>query len=543
MKNSIIKNYSTWLAESLQVLEAVTDPTAAYKAGDRAGLVELAQANDSAEVKAHPAYASVMQWWKNGEGDLNLWKSLVKKSSDAKTDKTRSLKSIYYWSGGAIGGSNKILDSFYKVADAIIKNGTKTGASEERISQLKQAVETLKDRQAKGFILKTGNLLGSIIPAALTDGVFTTGGENIQVADELAKPAPNKALVGVLKNWKLTGNSTELTKDPLTSVNFLADKLKDQAGADAFWTASMKISDADKKAMLDNFKAAADKYVAKKKVADLTFDKAILTATNLYILPKNEKITVTQAVQTGQPTQVTQSFSYPENPKGDTASPAFQKGLQLFEDDGTAIKQQAASELAASVKSAVDAVKAAGGTITGVKTWGYSSTSQVPTSYGSDPNNKQWKPENNVKLATDRLASINKALADSLTANGVTVAPTVETTKNIADANRGPAWTEKDRTDPKWGKAGARSQEYQTTYGPWRYAVAFFELTYTKTSTTPPEVASTASPSGEWKSMINWADESVSIEINIPKIRFGTGYSKSPNPIQKGKPLPCPVWD
>jgi hypothetical protein len=540
MKHSIIKGYSSWLNENLLIAEAEgTDVGSLYKAGDRAGLVDAAMAADSAEIKAHPAYASVMQWWKNGEGDLNLFKSLLKKSSSAKTDKVRSLKSIYYWTGGGtVKGAAPRANMFYKVADAIIANGAKAGVTPEKISQLTQAIDLLKKAKAGGFELKISSLFGSIIPGALTDGVFDTGGKKIDVIAELAKPQVMDTLKKALTAYRLNTNaSKELMVDPLTSAKFLLAQQTNKATVNQYWVASMSLGDAEKKAMLDYFKSKADAYAARKKDPNVTFDKAILVATNLYIAPKNETITIAAPETPAAPTApIVQAFSYPESANGDAKSPAFQKGLQLFPDDGVAIQPTAKSELAAAVKSAVDAVKAAGGTITSVSTWGYASTSQVGTTYKSA--DKTSKKENNVALANDRLASINTALAEALTANGVEIAPTVDA-KNLAEPNRGPAWTDADKTNAKWGKPGARTPEYQATYGPWRYAVAFFQLTYTVTSTGSTPVEPSATPSGEWKSIITWSDESW--KPSLPKISFGTALPKVPM-YKGGSPTACPIF-
>jgi hypothetical protein len=333
-----------------------------------------------------------------------------------------------------------------------------------------------------------------------------------------------------------TNASKELMVDPLTSAKFLIAQRTNKATVSQYWIASMSLSDTEKKSMLDNFKAKAEAYAARKKDPNVTFDKAILVATNLYIAPKNEKITVVAGTPAAPAAPVVQAFSYPESANGNAKSPAFQKGLQLFPDDGVTIQPTAQAELAATVKSAVDAVKAAGGTITAVSTWGYASTSQVGTTYKSA--DKTSKKENNVALANDRLASINSALAAALTENGITIAPTVDA-KNLAEPNRGPDWTDKDKTDAKWGKPGARTPEYQATYGPWRYAVAFFQLTYTITSTEPTPVKSTATPSGEWNSVITWSDESFQIEL--PRIQFGTALPKVPM-YKGGSSTACPIF-
>lgn len=540
MKHSIIKGYSSWLNENLLIAEAEgTDVGALYKAGDRAGLVDAAMAADSAEIKAHPAYASVMQWWKNGEGDLGLFKSLLKKGSSAKTDKARSLKSIYYWNGGGtVKGAAPRADMFYRVADAIIANGAKAGVTPERISQLKQAIDLLKTAKAEGFELRTSALFGSIVPGALSDGVFDSGGKKIDVIAELTKPQVGDTLRKVLTVYRLNANSTrELMVDPLTSAKFLIAQRTNKATVNEYWVASVSLRDSEKKAMLDHFKAKADAYAARKKDPNVTFDKAILVATNLYIAPKNEKITIAAPETPAAPAApIVQAFSYPESANGDANSAAFKKGLQLFPDDGVTIQPTAKSELAAAVKSAVDAVKAAGGTITEISTWGYASTSQVGTTYKS-ANNTSSK-ENNVALANDRLASINAALAEALTANGVEIAPTVNA-KNLAEPNRGPAWTDADKSNAKWGRPGARTPEYQATYGPWRYAVAFFQLTYNITTPGQTPAIPFATPSGEWTSIISWSDESWKPEI--PRISFGTALPKVPM-YKGGSSTACPIF-
>jgi hypothetical protein len=537
MKQSIIKSYSNWLNENLLIAEAEgVDIGALYKAGDRAALVEAAAAADSAEIKAHPAYAAVMQWWKNGEGDLNLFKSILKKSSAARTDRARSLKSIYYWnSGGTTRGAAPKANVFYKVADAIIANSERAGLSPDRLAQLKQAIDLLKTARAEGFELKVSSLFASIIPGKLTDGVMDG---DINVIAELAKNPVNPKIKEELAKYRLTGPKTELTKDPLTSAKFLIAQRTNKTTVGEYWIASMTLSDTEKKAMLDYFKSKADAYAARKNDPSLTFDKAILIATNLYIAPKNEEIIISAPETQAAPTApIVQAFSYPENANGDTKSSAFQKGLQLFPDDGVTIQAAAKSELSAAVKSAVDSVKSLGGTITAVSTWGYASTSQVGTTYGSA--DKTSKRENNVKLANDRLASINAALAEALTANGVELTPTIDA-KNLAEPNRGPAWTDKDKVDAKWGKPGARTPEYQATYGPWRYAVAFFQLTYTITTPGKRSVQATATPSGEWKSVISWSDESWD-PPKFPKIKFGTALPKVPT-YKGGSPSACPIF-
>jgi hypothetical protein len=537
MKNSIIKSYSDWLTESLGLHEAEgSDSTSMYQAGDRKGLVALAQTADSAQIKAHPAYAAVMEWWKNGSGNLGLIRSILKQGSARKTDTTRSLKSIYYWSGtGSSGQATANLTDFYKVSDSIVRNGQRLGLDQTKLTGLATAVRKLKELQPKGFVPKTVQVLGALIPGALVDNKFDTL-KISDIAADLDKPKPNDQLVRVLKAWRVAYYSTsELGKDPKSSIDWLEQMRTNPDQVNNYWAASTQINDENKKALLDLFQQKAEAYVARKQKAGVQLDmpKAIMAATDLYIAPQNEKITVkvdTTVPQAAPPPLV---FSYPEDPKGDETSPNFKKGLSMFPDNGVAVKPEAIAEINAAVEQAVDAVKSAGGTITAISTWGYSSTSRVPSKYRS-ANGKTG----NAGLAQDRLASINKALADAIAASGITVVPTVNTAKNREDPERGPVWTAKEMADPKFGKPGARTPEYEAIYSPWRYSMCFLSFTYEVPQKPETEVLATATPSGEWKGHISWADESISIKI--PRIRFS--LPSMPTMPAPGGPLKCPKF-
>jgi hypothetical protein len=524
MKTQIIKNYTNWLNENLLIAEAEgVDIGALYKAGNLAGLVEAAMSADSPEIKAHPAYTSVMQWWKNGGGDLNLVKTLLKKSSASKSDKTNSLKSMYYWTGGTVvNAKSPTTDTFYKVADAIIANGAKAGVTAEKISQLKQAIDKLKQAKRKGFDLANIGLLGSIVPEALVNGTAY----GVDIVKELTKPSDQikDSLKAALVKWQLSATtpSPELKKDPLTSANFLVSQQTNAATVNSYWTSAVPLTDADKKAILDYFKSKADAYVSSKKDSNITFDKAILIATNLRIAPKGQAITVDSPESTDAASApIIQTFSYPADAKGDPNSLAAKSSQNLFPDDGVIIAPVNKAELDAMVKSAIDAVKTAGGTITAISTWGLARTSKVGTSYGSK--DKTFSPTNNIPLANDRLSAINKALADSISANGITITPTVDMANNkaIPNAPGCPDWTDADKRDPKWGPIGDRSPLYQSTYGPWRFAQGFLQLTYTITNPKPKIPEASATPNNEWKSVISWSDESWQPEL---KVKFGTSW-------------------
>ena len=519
MTSRIIKDFSAW-----RLFEAAEpqDPAALYRAGDRAGLMALATVNDSAALKAKPGYAAIIKWWTDGHGDLSFWKSLVKSGDEKKADSKQSLDSAYYWAGSGSNANRATLyNTFIKALDATITAKPKVDAWIAKQNAANQArystawIDGLGDikskldaEKARGFIIiKSG--MDRVFPAMFSDNMMDNKEYSTLVATD---PVPDQVL-RMLAQFK-----------PLEATDTVI------ANKETYFRASISLSETDKLAILDSFAAKAkiwaDKQNAKKPGSE-TIESAIAKATDLYIGPQNVKIEISKPAAPAAPQTVTASFSYPENPNGDEASEAFKKGLQMFPDDGTTIGATAAAELKTSVNDAVSKIQAAGGTITGVKTFAYSSTSKVPTKYGSADNT--WNPDNNVKLANDRLAAINAALAAAISESGVQVAPTVDAENNTAFPNQGPDWGNTQRNDvAKYGKPGARTQAYQDEYGKWRFASAFFVFTYTITKTDSTPVAPQATPSGNWKSVIYWADESIT--IRIPKISLGSSYSYTPKP-------------
>lgn len=518
----IIKDFSTW-----RLFEAAEpqDPAALYKAGNRAGLMALAQVNDSAALKAKPGYAAIIKWWTDGHGDLSFLKSFVKGGDEKRADAQQSLDSAYYWAGS---GSNANLATLYNTfikeldatvkakptVDAWIRNQTLLNPANQAkystawIDGLADIKSKLDAEKAKGFIIKKDGMT-RVFPLGFSDNLMDNKELPENVLRMLAQFKPSETADAVIANKK------------------------------SYFIASISLSETDKLEILDSFAAKAKAW-ADKKPGSETIESAIAKATDLYIGPRNLEIKVSKPAAPATPQPVTASFSYPENPNGDEKSDAFKKGLQMFPDDGTAIGATASAQLKASVNDAVSKIQAAGGAITGVKTFAWASTSRVPTKYGSADNT--WNPENNVRLANDRLAAINAALAAAISESGVKVAPTVDAENNTAFPNQGPDWGDTQRNDvAKYGKPGARTQAYQDEYGKWRFASAFFVFTYTITPVNPKPVATQATPIGNWKALIYWEDESIT--IRIPKISFGSSYTSTPKPktaVRKG--LPCPTF-
>lgn len=533
--NRLIKDFNSW--RLFEAAESSTDPTELFKAGDRAGLMALAAQTDSAAVKAKPGYAAVIKWWTDGHGDLSFWKSAVKSGSAAQTDKALSLKSAFYW----VGSGSNTTDSanyvkFIKAIDATIANKAKVEAwiksrptaqqgaySAAWIDNLAKLKADLEKSKAEGLVISAAGMITQF-PSQLKDNAL----DSKSFSDLMAGTPPDSAL-----------RPLAIFKPTMTIDQLLADKTKNGT---TYWKASIQLTEADKLAILDAFAAKAKVWADKqnkKKPGSETVESAIAKANDLYISPSRVQIQVQAAGTPAEPKTVTAFFSYPENPKGDEQSEAFKKGLQMFPDDGTTIGQQALSELKTAVKDAVAKVKAAGGEVTGVTTYAYSSTSKVPTKYGSADNT--WKPENNVQLANDRLAAINAALAQAISEAGIEIAPTVDAANNKAMPNQGPDWGDAQRRDvTNYGKPGARTEKYQQEYGKWRFASGFFTLTYKVSSTAPAQVQASATPSGTWKSIINWNDETITVDI--PKISFGSSYRNQPKPAITKPGTACPIF-
>lgn len=141
-----------------------------------------------------------------------------------------------------------------------------------------------------------------------------------------------------------------------------------------------------------------------------------------------------------------------------------------------------------------------------------------------------------MTLADDRLSAITTALAEALTENGITVTPTVS--GNTAVPNRGPEWGDDQRKDTeKYGTSKSRTATYEAEYGPYRYARAFFEITYKSTEVRPNVPQEKAIPVGSWKALINWGGEAFKIKLPSISDKGGSGVGKFKKYVDK-----CPIF-
>lgn len=553
MKHTIIKDYRSWLFESTQYMKEAADPNTPIKTllenQDLDGLYQRIIATDDQTSKSLPNYASVMEWWHQGGPDLNLWKTIFKARGEAKRDKQNSARSMYYWLGGfAKSGRTaqsaeqqnylKNVEDFctavstHAQAISAAVNGFSNANDKARYAGFQQAktkadsilafTKSVKDRGLN--LSQTSARL--LIPAGAIDGQLSVN--NVKtlpdayfktVADTFTKDKSQANLAG--RTWALQTADWAAKTDVATSIQTLTTAMTDQAKLSQYFSANNTLTADNKKAILDYVNTKVATYLERKNKnlqpgqAAMTADNAIKTAADLYISPKGTSLTLPPIVKQPSPEPIVISGSYPENPNGDWNSAGAKKATQFFGDDKIQIEQPALTEMTTSIKTILDQLTAQGAQITGVKVWGVSSTSTVPSSY--DPATKAPNPnagyttEKNGPLAQDRLASIKGAIRTIFTQNGIADnLITDDAAQDRVTPNIGEPWTEADKAkfaNRKQPGQEALLKEYDDKFGKFKYAFARFEITYTITKpitiTTQPDPI----PNSEWNVYINWIDE------------------------------------
>jgi hypothetical protein len=594
MTNRIIKSYTGWLLESLSLNEAIDQATIQEMAKnqDLEGLYKILIANDDEVSKALPNYLSVMEWWKRGGADLNLWKSLVKTGGSAKSDRANSAKSMYFWMGGFIAGNKQTatnaskynyISSVESLVNAIPATAATISAINPNDAKFKQdntsktnltnlitgwknaaaiAAEVsnfVKVVKGKGLNLNQASL-DMIVPSNSISGYFILDGAQVPYADYLKKYAEYVAANGKINGFanSVYGTSIatwltragQLTLDKVkANIQTLTASLNDQATISQYFTANNTMTPANKKIIMEAIDAKVKDHIArvaksaKPGTPELTADQAIKLATNLSIVPKGSAITVQPSDTPAAPVSTTLNGTFPEA-NGDWNSDGLKKSVNYFPDDSIDIKPEMQTELNTAVKNAVDLITKDGGKITAVRVWGTSSTSIVPSSYDKatkKPAGKDWTTQKNVDLSLDRLASLKTALTSAFTTAGVDAAII-----KPADAN---SQTLPNNGDPavKWNKEQYANRandpkllaDYNDKFGKYRYAFGHFEIDFTKTTTTVEPTTPIATTSSNWDVRIGWADESISIKLPpIPGLGTSTG-KKAPG---RTKVMGCPKF-
>jgi hypothetical protein len=542
-----------------------------------------------AESKGLPNYAAVMEWWHQGGPDLGLWKSIFKAGGEAKRDKVNSARSMYYWLGGfaakgttaqSAGKKNYIKN----VEDYCIAVKTNAPAIVAAVNTFSKGFEKtryigwteagakadavlafIKQVKDKGLNLSS-QAAYMLIPSQAVDGQLSVNNAPTppatyfkSVADAFTKDKSDDGLTSSsyayqAGEWSLNGSPKTSLQQVQTNIQTLTGALGDQAKLSTYFTANNTLTLANKKVILDFVNTKVQTYIERKnrniqpgQVA-MTVDNAIKTATDLYISPKGTTLTLPPATKQPSPEPIVISGSYPENPNGDWNSAGAKKSTQFFGDDKIQIEAGPIAEMTNGIKSYLDQIKGMGAQITGVKIWGISSTSAVPSSY--DPATKGPNPDagyttaKNGPLAQDRLTSIKTSLRQIFTQNGVTDnLITEDATQDKVTPNIGAAWTEQDKAkfaNRKQPGKEALLKEYDDKFGKYKYAFARFEITYTMTRQFTITPQADPIPNSDWKVYINWVDETwTPPTISIPGIGF---KPKSGGSQRDWGKTDCPVF-
>lgn len=481
------------------------------KDGDIGGMIKLAKTSDSENVKSNPTYSPVMDWW-------------AKKNDDF--DKQKSIESLFIWLGGRYSGSEQSSKKFNSVIqnlEILVNNPTnvlsvKNNLNDEQkntiINDLKAGLQLLKNKQSEGvFIMSPYEL------------VKLFGGENTilnydpkEFTSVLKEKTPNRSVLIPITSKVANGAFNTKVAQLISKENEPGQKI---------WSKGMPMDDESKIQILNTIEQKANEAGKKQKRSAA---EMIQLATSLYITRKKSTSKVTQ---TGSEIK-TLSGSYPAytlEPK----SEEFKKGLNFFIENGVKISPETTQAINTQVKDAIDAIRGADPiTITNISIWGYSSTSKVPTAY---PNiGGERTKENNVQLAKDRLNSILTELKTAFKNQGIEVEPKINTEKNVENPNAGPEWGDNEKKDIiRWGTPEKRTQEYEEVYGVFRYARAFFEISYSSTS----KPTSESKEVGRYNVIISWTPEDTLKRERIRTSKINSGGTG----LFQGTNETCPMFE
>jgi hypothetical protein len=507
-----IKYFNDWkLFESEQGDQPVqpVDPNSA------ASILASVKAEDERTgVSTVPGYDAVMKWWSDGHGQSTFWASFIKSHAESKYDKIHSLSSAKYWAGqGSNPQAEQKFNSFIKVVDALIaKKADPTLAPYQFLNDLVEVKRQLEEKRKAGVLISQySGEFGKFIPAYF----MSQPGGNVDpivqtIQNGTAQDQKYMQYVALIKNFQARINAKQ--SPPLTqALSELTAKFQKGPGEFAKWTTSTTISSEEKKQLLASIsqKATAylermQKYSPESKITNL--NSAILAATDLSIAPNGDNITIMPAAKPVITTSIV-TGQYPAVPIVDGAfdshSEEMTKAKALFQDNVAVLKPESISAIQQSVDEAVKLITEQGGKIKNVTLFGAASTSKVPT---------QSYAGGNKKLTTDRFNALIEAFKKAF--EGKAEAITVDSSRSKITPEQGPDWNDQARA--KYMPNGQKTPEYETTFGPYRYAIGYFEIQYVietqEEKTFEPSVLAV----GKWKALIGWRGEG--IKLRIPPI-------------------------
>ena len=240
--------------------------------------------------------------------------------------------------------------------------------------------------------------------------------------------------------------------DPLESA--IVAKLGDKSTK--YWN---EMTSEDKQKLLA---AAKEKINRHAKIKKITFDKSLKKMKNVLIGTKPGETTITKTTPEVVIEEKPYSATYPENTKENPELQNF-----YLKDNETIVpenRKQKFEIMVSELKSLIPTDE----TIKEIHIKAGSATSKVPTTYGGSGKSNI---ENNVTLAEDRCKQIEATLNDIIKAQFPQYSGQIIIDKRDVKANIGPEWTNADRQNPKFGRPGNRTAEYNKKYGPYKGSV------------------------------------------------------------------------
>lgn len=492
-------------------------------------MVATANAQDAEEIKNHPVYSQVMEWFGRP--------GPVKDKMDM--DKEKAVKSMQYWNGDLTEKTGNVasdvdaalsllMDS--KNVDSMKKSLQKASGTSTPLTYDTNLITSTAEQLKAEFqkLHKSGKIIGGQSEGGSNYMVFTDAVQNrenylgilpFSLSDD-QKYYRGRDLASTqakqMDKWykKVKNEGVKALLEILTDKKYHKSK-------------AIKLSNDIKKQILDNIQKRAK-------------DKKIEEALALYFTPIGVKDipTSSKTITAGEPTVSTQtaSFAFPYKAGNEEMAKTY------FKDDLATFSDGMAGKMVESINEVVKSLTSQGAKITKFSYKIIASTSNVPSQYGGGGKlTGQWSTENNKTLVNDRKAvleaEIKKAVADN-GLGGVTIAVDPVLTPNNTLGGTADWAKLKDKYKLKVEPNGAKRRvdstgkdttaEYEATFGPARHSGAAFVIEYTTETVTPTQDETETfekTTVGEWKVYIRWTKIKKKIEWKIPSVgvRIGTG--------------------
>jgi len=217
------------------------------------------------------------------------------------------------------------------------------------------------------------------------------------------------------------------------------------------------MSPEQKQKILDSAKEKIQGHARIKKV---DFDKSLKKVKSVRIGTRPGETTITKSSIQSVIESIPYTATYPDNTK-------LNPELQNFylKDNAIAVlpdRKQKFVIMVSELKRLIPNDE----TIKEIHILAGSTTSQVPTTYGSKDGKSNM--QNNVTLAEDRCKQIEATLDAIIKEQFPQYSGQIIIDQRQVEANRGPEWTNKDRTNAAFGRPGNRTAEYNAKYGAYK---------------------------------------------------------------------------